>query len=112
MAEAGADIVVAHMGLTTGGVDRRATTAKSLDDCVGADRRRWPRPPARCATTCWCSATAARSPRRTTPRTCWSNTEHCHGFYGASSMERLPTETALIEQTRAFKSRLARPDPH
>ena len=36
---------------------------------------------------------------------------HCHGFYGASSMERLPTETALIEQTR-FKSRLARPDPH
>ena len=28
------------------------------------------------------------------------------------SMERLPTETALTEQTRAFKSRLARPDPH
>jgi predicted TIM-barrel enzyme len=27
---------------------------------------------------------------------------HCHGFYGASSMERLPTETALTEQTRRF----------
>ncbi|MGH8722329.1 MAG: phosphoenolpyruvate hydrolase family protein, partial [Burkholderiales bacterium] len=27
----------------------------------------------------------------------------CHGFYGASSMERLPTETALTETTRAFK---------
>jgi predicted TIM-barrel enzyme len=27
----------------------------------------------------------------------------CHGFYGASSMERLPTETALIDQTRRFK---------
>jgi len=27
----------------------------------------------------------------------------CHGFYGASSMERLPTEIALTEQTRAFK---------
>jgi predicted TIM-barrel enzyme len=27
----------------------------------------------------------------------------CHGFYGASSMERLPAETALTEQTRAFK---------
>ena len=27
----------------------------------------------------------------------------CHGFYGASSMERLPTEAALIEQTRRFK---------
>ncbi len=28
---------------------------------------------------------------------------HCHGFYGASSMERLPTEQALTAQTRAFK---------
>ena len=28
----------------------------------------------------------------------------CHGFYGASSMERLPVETALTEQTRKFKS--------
>ena len=32
------------------------------------------------------------------------NTEHCHGFYGASSMERLPTEQALTATTRAFKS--------
>ena len=31
------------------------------------------------------------------------NTNHCHGFYGASSMERLPTEIALTEQTRKFK---------
>jgi predicted TIM-barrel enzyme len=31
------------------------------------------------------------------------NTENCHGFYGASSMERLPTEIAMTEQTRAFK---------
>ena len=30
------------------------------------------------------------------------NTRHCHGFYGASSMERLPTEVALTEQTRKF----------
>jgi predicted TIM-barrel enzyme len=29
---------------------------------------------------------------------------HCHGFYGASSMERLPTEIALTEQTRKFKA--------
>ena len=28
----------------------------------------------------------------------------CHGFYGASSMERLPTETALTKQTKAFKA--------
>ena len=32
------------------------------------------------------------------------NTKHCDGFYGASSMERLPTERALTEQTRKFKS--------
>ena len=31
------------------------------------------------------------------------NTTTCHGFYGASSMERLPTEVALTEQTRRFK---------
>jgi predicted TIM-barrel enzyme len=37
-----------------------------------------------------------------------SRAAHCHGFYGASSMERLPTETALTEQTRAFKTRLSR----
>ncbi|HPN88889.1 MAG TPA: phosphoenolpyruvate hydrolase family protein, partial [Candidatus Omnitrophota bacterium] len=28
----------------------------------------------------------------------------CHGFYGASSMERLPVEAALVEQTRTFKA--------
>jgi predicted TIM-barrel enzyme len=32
------------------------------------------------------------------------NTQACHGFYGASSMERLPTEVAMTEQTRAFKA--------
>ena len=32
------------------------------------------------------------------------NTKHIHGFYGASSMERLPVETALTDQTRAFKA--------
>ncbi|KAF0121646.1 MAG: hypothetical protein FD152_3794, partial [Xanthobacteraceae bacterium] len=32
------------------------------------------------------------------------NTRHCHGFYGASSMERLPVEVAIRDQTRAFKT--------
>ena len=32
-----------------------------------------------------------------------ANCAHCHGFYGASSMERLPVEVALTEQTRKFK---------
>ena len=35
--------------------------------------------------------------------------EHCHGFYGASSMERLPVETALTEQTRRFKNITRKP---
>jgi predicted TIM-barrel enzyme len=30
-------------------------------------------------------------------------TKNCHGFYGASSMERLPVETALTKQTQDFK---------
>ena len=33
-----------------------------------------------------------------------NNTRNCHGFYGASSMGRLPTELALTEQTRMFKA--------
>ena len=32
------------------------------------------------------------------------STKRCHGFYGASSMERLPTERAMTDQTRRFKS--------
>ncbi len=108
MTAAGADIVVCHMGLTTGG-SIGAETAKSLDDCVGLVDE-------------W--AAAAREVRNDVLVLCHGGpsampddaayvlerTKDCHGFYGASSMERLPTETALIEQTRAFKSRLARPD--
>ena len=32
------------------------------------------------------------------------HTKHVHGFYGASSMERLPTEVAITQQTKAFKN--------
>ena len=46
---------------------------------------------------------AARSPSRPTPNIVLKNTKNCHGFYGASSMERLPVEVALTEQTRKFK---------
>ena len=107
MAGAGADIVVCHMGLTTGG-SIGAETAKTLDDCVGLIDE-------------W--AAAAREVRDDVLVLCHggpiaqpddaahvlSRTRACHGFYGASSMERLPTETAITEQTRAFKARLTRP---
>jgi predicted TIM-barrel enzyme len=102
MAEAGADIIVAHMGLTTGGAIG-AATALGLADCV-------PRIDA--------IAAAARKVREdvillchggpiATPEDARFVLTHCasvHGFYGASSMERLPTEIALTEQTRKFKS--------
>lgn len=101
MAEAGADILVAHMGLTTGGAIG-AETARRLEDCIG-DIDDW--------------ATAARRVRKDILVLCHGgpianpedaefvlrNTQACNGFYGASSMERLPTETALIDQTRRFK---------
>ncbi len=101
MAEAGADIIVAHMGLTTGGVIG-AETADRLEDCP-ARIDEWAR-----------AARAVRSdiivichggPIATPEDAAYvlRHTEHCHGFYGASSMERLPTEQALTATTRAFK---------
>jgi len=101
MAQAGADIVVCHMGLTTGGAIG-ARTALSLKDCVPLIEA-------------WAAAARAVNPDIlvlchggpiATPedaayilQACRS----CHGFYGASSMERLPAETALTEATRTFK---------
>jgi predicted TIM-barrel enzyme len=102
MTRAGADIIVCHMGLTTGGAIG-AGTALALEDCV-------------LAINAW--AAAARAVRDdvivlshggpiASPadasfilRSC----PECNGFYGASSMERLPTEIALTEQTRRFKA--------
>jgi predicted TIM-barrel enzyme len=102
MAKAGADIVVCHLGLTTGG-SIGAETAPKLEDC-----------PAK--VDAW--AEAALKVRRdiivlvhggpvSSPSDASfiiNNTRNCHGFYGASSMERLPTEVALTEQTRKFKA--------
>ena len=102
MAGAGADIVVCHLGLTTGGAIG-ARTALALPDCVPLIEA-------------WAGAARAVNPDTlvlchggpiATPddaayilQACRS----CHGFYGASSMERLPAEAALTETTRTFKS--------
>ena len=96
---AGADIIVAHMGLTTSGAIG-AKTAKSLDDCVrdvGA------------------IAAAAKAARRDVMVLCHGGPianpddaqyvlDRCEieGFYGASSMERLPTELAITKQVTTF----------
>jgi len=101
MAKAGADIVVCHLGLTTGG-SIGAHTALKLADCPALVDE-------------WAEAALKVNPdvlvlvhggpvaEPADAEFILGETRNCHGFYGASSMERLPVETALTEQTRRFK---------
>ncbi|RRO18378.1 phosphoenolpyruvate hydrolase family protein [Saccharopolyspora rhizosphaerae] len=100
MTEAGADIIVCHMGLTTGGAIG-AETAKNLDDCVRLIDE-WSQAAAevREDVLVLCHGGPIAMPEDAAY--VLSRTQRCHGFYGASSMERLPTEKALTEQTKAF----------
>ncbi len=105
MAKAGADIIVCHLGLTTGG-SIGAGTALQLADCPAL-------------VDSWAAAALAVKKdaivlvhggpvaEPADADFIMKNTKHCHGFYGASSMERLPVEVAIRDQTRAFK-RIAR----
>jgi predicted TIM-barrel enzyme len=100
MAKAGADIIVCHLGLTTGG-SIGAETALNLGDCIEKIDE-------------W--SAAARSVREDIIVLCHggpiampddaahvlARTTGCHGFYGASSMERLPTEEAIRAQVARF----------
>jgi predicted TIM-barrel enzyme len=102
MAKAGADIIVCHLGLTTGGAIG-AHTALGLKETVPLIEA-------------W--AKAARSVNPDVLVLCHGgpiatpedaqfilrSAKGCNGFYGASSMERLPTEIALTETTRKFKA--------
>ena len=101
MAKAGADIIVCHLGLTTGGAIG-AETAVTLKGCVplidawSAAARSVNR---EIIVLCHGGPIARPADARQILKRC----RHCHGFYGASSMERLPTELALTETTRKFK---------
>ena len=102
MAAASADIIVCHLGLTTGG-SIGAETALTLEQCPAVVDE-------------WAAAALSVSPDAIVlvhggpvampddAEYVLKNTKNCHGFYGASSMERLPTEVALTEQTRLFKN--------
>ena len=102
MAEAGADVLVPHMGLTTGGAIG-AETAKTLDDCVPLIQA-------------MCDAAKEVDPEvfvlchggpiaePDDAAYVLARTEGVVGFFGASSMERLPTETAMTENMRRFKA--------
>ncbi len=101
MTEAGADFIVPHMGVTTGGTIG-ATTAKSLDTCVKLIDE-------------W--GEAARKVRKdviviahggpiSSPEDVayvLKHSTHCNGFYGASSMERMPTEIAIKAHVERFR---------
>jgi len=101
MAEAGADIIVCHLGLTTGGAIG-AETALKLADCPAL-------------VDAWAAAALAVKKdalilvhggpvaEPADADFIMKHTKHCHGFYGASSMERLPVEVAIRDRTRAFK---------
>ena len=100
MAAAGADIVVCHLGLTTGG-SIGADTALKLSDCVApinawAAAAREVNPDV--IVLCHGGPIATPDDAQFILRQCPS----CDGFYGASSMERLPTEVALTETTQRF----------
>jgi predicted TIM-barrel enzyme len=101
MTRAGADIIVCHMGLTTGG-SIGAETALTLDDCV-ARINEWSEAALaiRKDAIVICHGGPISMPEDATY--VLKHCPNCHGFYGASSMERLPTEIALTEQTRKFK---------
>ena len=102
MALAGADMIVCHMGLTTGGVIG-AETAKTLDDCVALiDEWAAAALDVRDDVLMLCHGGPIATPADATH--VLDAARHCQGFYGASSMERPPTERALTEQTRAFKN--------
>ncbi len=101
MADAGADIIVCHMGLTTSGTIG-AQTAKSLEECVALiDAWALAAKAVRDDVIVLCHGGPIASPEDATY--VLQNAEQVHGFYGASSMERLPTEVAMTAQTRAFK---------
>ena len=100
MTQAGADIIVAHMGLTTKGTIG-ASTARTLDDSV--------REVARIAQTAKslrsevlvrCHGGPIAEPDDA--RYILERVPQCDGFYGASSMERLPTEVAITDQVRKY----------
>jgi predicted TIM-barrel enzyme len=101
MAKAGADIVVCHLGLTTGG-SIGAETALKLEDCP-AKVEAWAEAALKVNKDIIVLAHGGPVAMPDDAAFVLQRTQNCHGFYGASSMERLPAELALTEQTRAFK---------
>jgi predicted TIM-barrel enzyme len=102
MADAGADVLVPHVGLTTKG-SIGATTALTLEEAadriqIMADAAKAVRPDILVL----CHGGPIAEPDDA--RTVLERTSGIAGFFGASSIERLPTEVAIEEQARRFRS--------
>lgn len=102
MAEAGADVLVPHMGLTTKGAIG-AKTAKTLDESVElvqkmADAAKAVKPDI----ICLCHGGPISEPEDAAYVV--QRTKGVVGFFGASSIERLPTEVAITQQVKDFKA--------
>src|SRR5262245_41031860 len=102
MAKAGADVLIPHMGLTTKGTIG-AKSALTLEQAARrvqelADAAREVRPDVLVL----CHGGPIAEPEDAAY--VLANTRHVVGFYGASSVERLPTEVAITEQARRFKA--------
>lgn len=101
MAKAGADIIVCHLGLTTGG-SIGAETGVTLEQCPALVDS-WAEAALKVNKDAIVLVHGGPVAMPSDAEYVLKNTTNCHGFYGASSMERLPTEVALTEQTRLFK---------
>jgi predicted TIM-barrel enzyme len=102
MARAGADVLVAHMGLTTKG-SIGAHTAKTLDACVAEIQAIRDRAAAvRDDVIVLCHGGPLAEPHDA--GYVLERTDGVAGFFGASSMERLPTEVAITENLLRFKA--------
>jgi predicted TIM-barrel enzyme len=102
MTKAGADIIVCHLGLTTGG-SIGSKTALKLADCP-AIVDAWSEAALKVNKDAIVLVHGGPVSSPEDASFILKNTKNCHGFYGASSMERLPTEVALTTQTKKFKA--------
>ena len=101
MTRAGADILVVHLGLTTSG-SIGATTAVSLDDCVSLIQAvRDAAVKINPEIIVLCHGGPIASPKDA--QYVLGRTKGVHGFFGASSMERLPVEQAIVDNAKEFK---------
>lgn len=101
MTRAGADVLVVHLGLTTSG-SIGAKTGISLEDSVGKiQEMRDAAVKIRQDIIVLCHGGPVASVEDATY--VLGKTKGVHGFFGASSMERLPVETAIQNNTEAFK---------